>query len=39
LPNLQIVGNFLSGRSVGDCVQIALQAAENLRDRLRGENI
>jgi len=39
LPNLQIVGNFLSGRSVGDCVQIASQAAENLRSRLRGENI
>jgi oxygen-dependent protoporphyrinogen oxidase len=39
LPNLQIVGNFLSGRSVGDCVQIASQAAENLRSRLRGDNI
>lgn len=39
LPNLQIVGNFLGGRSIGDCVQIASQAAENLRSRLRGENI
>lgn len=39
LPNLQIVGNFLTGRSIGDCVQIASQAAENLHSRLRGENI
>jgi len=39
LPNLQIVGNFLTGRSIGDCVQIASQAAENLHSRLHGENI
>jgi oxygen-dependent protoporphyrinogen oxidase len=39
LPNLQIVGNFLTGRSIGDCVQFATQAAENLHSRLRGENI
>jgi len=39
LPNLQIVGNFLTGRSIGDCAQIASQAAENLHSRLRGENI
>jgi len=39
LPNLQIVGNFLTGRSIGDCVQIALQAAENLHSRLHGEGI
>lgn len=39
LPNLQIVGNFLTGRSIGDCVQIASQTAENLHSRLRGGNI
>jgi len=39
LPNLQIVGNFLTGRSIGDCVQIASRAAENLHSRLCGENV
>ncbi len=39
MPNLQIVGNFLTGRSIGDCVQIALQAAEDLHSRIRGKNI
>ena len=39
LPNLQIVGNFLTGRSIGDCVQIAFRAAENLHGRLCGENV
>jgi len=39
LPNLQIVGNFLTGRSIGDCVQIASQAAENLHSRRCVENI
>jgi oxygen-dependent protoporphyrinogen oxidase len=39
LPNLRIVGNFLRGRSIGDCVEIAFRAAEDVHSRIRGENI
>jgi len=39
LPNLHLTGNFLNGRSIGDCVQIASRVAENVRSRLHGENI
>jgi protoporphyrinogen/coproporphyrinogen III oxidase len=35
-PNLQIAGNFLKGRSIGDCVEIAFRVAENLHGRIRG---
>lgn len=35
LPNLHLAGNYLTGRSIGDCVQIASQVAENLRSELR----
>jgi oxygen-dependent protoporphyrinogen oxidase len=34
IPNLQIIGNFLRGRSIGDCVDIAFAAAEHLRSRI-----
>jgi protoporphyrinogen/coproporphyrinogen III oxidase len=38
LPNLFIIGNFLKGRSIGDCVEIAFRVAEDLHSRLRGQN-
>ena len=34
LFNLYLAGNFLTGRSVGDCVQIADRVAEDLRSRV-----
>jgi oxygen-dependent protoporphyrinogen oxidase len=34
LSNLYLAGNFLTGRSVGDCVQIADRVAEDLRSRV-----
>ncbi|HET7106380.1 MAG TPA: protoporphyrinogen oxidase [Candidatus Acidoferrum sp.] len=39
LPNLWIVGNFLKGRSIGDCVDLAFTAAEDIHSRIRSENI
>jgi protoporphyrinogen/coproporphyrinogen III oxidase len=30
VPNLHIAGNFLKGRSIGDCVEIAFRVAEDL---------
>ena len=39
MPNLQIVGNFLKGRSIGDCVDIAFAAAQDLHSRIRSEII
>lgn len=39
IPNLRIVGNFLRGRSIGDCVDIAFAAAQDLHSRIRSENI
>lgn len=39
MPNLQIVGNFLKGRSIGDCVDIAFAAAQELHSRIRSEVI
>jgi oxygen-dependent protoporphyrinogen oxidase len=35
LPNLHLAGNFLTGRSIGDCVQAASQVAENLHSHSR----
>jgi oxygen-dependent protoporphyrinogen oxidase len=35
LPNLYLACNFLTGRSIGDCVQIASGIAENLDSHLR----
>jgi oxygen-dependent protoporphyrinogen oxidase len=34
LSNLHLAGNFLSGRSVGDCVEIADRVAESLRSHI-----
>ena len=39
MPNLQIVGNFLQGRSIGDCVDIAFAAAQDLHSRIPSEII
>jgi oxygen-dependent protoporphyrinogen oxidase len=39
MPNLQIVGNFLKGRSIGECVDIAFAAAQDLHSRIRSEII
>jgi protoporphyrinogen/coproporphyrinogen III oxidase len=39
LPNLHLIGNFLRGRSVGDCVELAFAAAEDLHSRPAGAHI
>ena len=39
LPNLHLSGNFLKGRSIGDCVEVASQVAENLHSQLHRQNI
>jgi oxygen-dependent protoporphyrinogen oxidase len=33
-PNLHLAGNFLTGRSIGDCLDLASRVAENLHTRL-----
>lgn len=39
IPNLRIAGNFLCGRSIGDCVDLAFGAAQDVHSRIRSENI
>jgi oxygen-dependent protoporphyrinogen oxidase len=39
IPGLSIVGNFLRGRSIGDCVEAAFATAQDVHSRMRGENI
>jgi len=39
IPNLGIIGNFLKGRSIGDCVEVAFAAAQDVHSQIRGENI
>jgi len=34
-PNLYLAGNYLKGRSIGDCVDIAFDVAQDVRSRLR----
>ena len=36
LPGLCLAGNYLTGRSIGDCAESGFQAAEKLRSRMRG---
>lgn len=36
LPNLHLAGNFLNGRSLGDCVQIGSQVAERVHSQFGG---
>jgi len=39
MPNLRIIGNFLKGRSIGDCVDLAFAAAQDVHSQIRTENI
>jgi protoporphyrinogen/coproporphyrinogen III oxidase len=39
LPSLHLTGNFLKGRSIGECVEVASQVAENLHSQLRRQSI
>lgn len=39
LPNFYLAGNFLRGRSIGDCVDIAYRVAENLHSQLQRQDI
>jgi protoporphyrinogen/coproporphyrinogen III oxidase len=39
LPSLHVLGNFLRGRSIGDCVEVAFRVAEDLHSRLQGKVI
>ena len=39
LPNLFLTGNFLKGRSIGDCVDVAYRVAEDLHSQLQGQSI
>ena len=39
LPNLYLAGNFLRGRSIGDCVDVAYRVAEDLHSQIRGQDI
>ena len=34
LPNLHLASNYLQGRSIGDCVDLAFEVAENVHSRL-----
>lgn len=39
LPNLYLAGNFLRGRSIGDCVDVARRVAEDLHSQLQDQSI
>lgn len=39
MPTLSLVGNFLKGRSIGDCVEIAVCAAEAVHSQIRNNDI
>ena len=39
LPSLHVVGNFLIGRSIGDCVELAFRVAEDLQSHVQGKVI
>jgi oxygen-dependent protoporphyrinogen oxidase len=39
VPNLHVAGNFLKGRSIGDCVEIACRVAEDLHSHIQGNDI
>lgn len=38
-PNLYLAGNFLKGRSIGDCVDIASSVAKDLHSNLHSQNL
>jgi len=39
LPGLRLVGNYLTGRSIGDCVELAWRVAEDFHSRFPESNI
>ena len=39
LPNLYLAGNFLKGRSIGDCAEIASRTAQDLHSQLQAQDI
>ena len=39
LPNLYLAGNFLKGRSIGDCVDVATRVAQDLHSQLQRQDI
>ena len=39
MPNLQIIGDFLHGRSISDCVELASAAAREIHIRSRSDII
>ena len=39
LANLYLAGNFLKGRSIGDCVDVAYRVAENLHSQFQRQDI
>ena len=39
IPSLHLAGNYLSGRSIGECVAVASGLAENLHSQLRRRHI
>ena len=39
LPHLYVTGNFLRGRSIGDCVDLAFRVAEDLHSRMKSKHI
>ena len=38
-PHLYLTGNFLRGRSIGDCVDLAFRVAEDLHSRMKSKHI
>jgi oxygen-dependent protoporphyrinogen oxidase len=38
-PNLHLAGDFLRGRSIGDCVDVSYRVAENLHSQPGGQGI
>ena len=38
-PNLYLVGNFLRGRSIGDCVEVANGVAEDVHSQVKCQGI
>lgn len=38
-PHLYLTGNFLRGRSIGDCTDVAFRVAEDLHSHITGEHI
>ena len=39
VPNLHLAGNYLKGRSIGECVELAFQVADHVHSQLDAMNI